>query len=98
MARRDPGRPCTRKSKGRGARCPRVESRGNRSPRVVKRGRICFKVYLETAQPYEPPSAGDAKDEVEEPQISNSDTEPSTDKNLMSSVNLDVLNLSKKNV
>jgi hypothetical protein len=55
-------------------------------------------VYLETAQPYEPPSAGDAKDEVEEPQISNSDTEPSTDKNLMSSVNLDVLNLSKKNV
>ncbi len=31
--------------------------------------------------PYEPPSAGDAKDEAEEPRISHSDTEPSADKN-----------------
>ena len=30
--------------------------------------------------PYEPPSAGDAKDEAEEPRISHSDTEPSADK------------------
>ncbi len=33
--------------------------------------------------PYEPPSAGDAKDEAEEPRISHSDTEPSADKNSM---------------
>jgi hypothetical protein len=33
--------------------------------------------------PYEPPSAGDAKDEAEEPRISHSDTEQSADKNLM---------------
>ena len=33
--------------------------------------------------PYEPPSAGDAKDEAEEPQISHSDTEQSADKNSM---------------
>ncbi len=30
--------------------------------------------------PYEPPLAGDAKDEAEEPRISHSDTEPSADK------------------
>jgi hypothetical protein len=30
--------------------------------------------------PYEPPSAGDAKDEAGEPRISHSDTEPSADK------------------
>jgi hypothetical protein len=33
--------------------------------------------------PYEPPSAGVAKDEAEEPQISHSDTEPSADKDSM---------------
>ncbi len=33
--------------------------------------------------PYEPSSAGDAKDEAEEPQISHSDTEASADKNSM---------------
>ncbi len=33
--------------------------------------------------PCEPPSAGDAKDEAEEPRIIHSDTEPSADKNLM---------------
>ncbi len=33
--------------------------------------------------PYEPPSAGDAKDEAEEPQISHSDTEQSADKKSM---------------
>jgi hypothetical protein len=33
--------------------------------------------------PCEPPSAGDAKDEAEEPRISHSDTEPSADKDLM---------------
>ena len=33
--------------------------------------------------PYEPPSAGDAKDEAEEPRISHSDTETSADKNSM---------------
>jgi hypothetical protein len=33
--------------------------------------------------PYEPPSAGDAKDEAEEPRISHSNTEPSADKDSM---------------
>jgi hypothetical protein len=38
---------------------------------------------FENCPPYEPPSAGDVKDEAEEPQISHSDTEPSADKNSM---------------
>jgi hypothetical protein len=33
--------------------------------------------------PFKPPSAGDARDKAEEPQISHSDTEPSDDKNSM---------------
>jgi hypothetical protein len=33
--------------------------------------------------PYQPPSAGDAKDEAEEPPISQSDTEPPADRNSM---------------
>ena len=33
--------------------------------------------------PYEPPSAGDAKDEAEKPRISHSDNEQSADKNSM---------------
>ncbi len=38
---------------------------------------------LGNCPPYEPPSAGDAKDELEKPRISHSDTEPSADKNSM---------------
>jgi hypothetical protein len=35
---------------------------------------------LGNCPPYEPPSAGDAKDEAEQPRISHSDTEQSADK------------------
>jgi hypothetical protein len=38
---------------------------------------------LGNCRPYEPPSVGDAKDEVEEPQISHRDTEPSAGKGSM---------------
>jgi hypothetical protein len=38
---------------------------------------------LRNCPPYEPPSAGDTKDEAEEPRISHNDTEPSADKNSM---------------
>ncbi len=40
-------------------------------------------VIFGNCPPYEPPSAGDAKDEAQEPRISHSDTEPSADKDSM---------------
>ncbi len=40
-------------------------------------------VIFGNCTPYQPPSAGDAKDEAEEPRIRYSDTEPSADQNSM---------------